>query len=89
MDIPNTFNSLMYATLRPTSADDLYANLTRFVQRGDVHPLLIESMSLTWATLQPPPQQSIVFTDDRAPIEWLTNNLILNFLLQSGTETLQ
>jgi hypothetical protein len=31
----------------------------------------------------------MVFTDDRAPIEWLTNSLILNFLLDSGTETLQ
>jgi hypothetical protein len=89
MDIPNTFNSLMYATLQPTLAEDLYANLTRFIQRGDVDPLLIESMSLTWANLQPAPQHTLVFTDDRAPIEWLTNNLILNFLLHTGAGALQ
>ena len=88
MDIPGTFNSLLYATLQPSSSQDLYANLTRFTQRGDVHPLLVESMGLTWANLQPAPQHTIVFTDDRAPIEWLTNNLILNFLLETGSEGL-
>jgi len=89
MDIPETFNSLMYATLQPTTADDLLANLTRLSSRGDVHPLLVESMSLAWANLQPAPHHTMVFTDDLAPIEWLTNNLILNFLLHNGTSTLQ
>jgi spermidine synthase len=89
MDIPGTFNSILYATLQPTEAANLQANLDRFLARGDVHPLLVQSMTLTLDNLQPAPQQTTVFTDDLNPIEWLTNNLILNFLLDNGTETLQ
>lgn len=89
MDIPGTFNSILYATLQPTSAEDLFDNLVRLQARGDVHPLLTESMYLAWANLAPAPSQTVVFTDDRSPIEWLTNNLILNFLLESGTDVLE
>ncbi len=89
MDIPNTFNSILYATLQPTAKENLAANLSSLVGRGDTAPLLIESMNLTWANLQPAPQKTIVFTDDRAPIEWITNNMILNFLLNGGIKTLQ
>ena len=31
MDIPNTFNSMLYATLQPTPLEDLQANLTALV----------------------------------------------------------
>ncbi len=88
MDIPGTYNSMIYATLQPTEAAALEANAYALAARPDVHPLLTESVWLAWVNLQPAPAQTMVFTDDRAPIEWLTNNLILNFLLQSGTEVL-
>lgn len=88
MDVPGTYNSMIYATLQPTEAAALETNAYALAVRGDVHPLLVEAVWLTWVNLQPPPAQTIVFTDDRAPIEWLTNNLILNFLLESGTEVL-
>jgi spermidine synthase len=89
MDIPGTFNSLLYATLQPTTAEDLFDNLVRMQARGDVPALLVESLYLTWTNLAPAPQQTIVFTDDRSPIEWLTNSLILNFLLESGSDVLE
>ena len=89
MDIPGTFNSILYATLQPTRVNDLFANLTRFTRQGGVHPLLTSSMSITWTNLQPAPQKTIVFTDDKSPIEWMTNNLILNFLLHGGEGMLQ
>ena len=86
MDIPGTFNSILYATLQPTTAENLYANLVRLQRRGEAHPLLVGSMYLTWTNLAPAPQETIIFTDDRSPIEWLTNNLILHYLLESGAE---
>lgn len=89
MDIPGTFNSILYATLQPTSAEALFDNLVRLQARGDAAPLLVESMYLAWSNLAPAPQQTVVFTDDLSPIEWLTNNLILNFLFESGTEMLE
>ena len=89
MDIPNTFNSMLYATLQPTDRQNLYANLTALLARSDVHPLLPESIYLAWTNLAPDPQQSVVFTDDRAPIEWITNNMILNFLVSGEVKTMQ
>ena len=89
MDIPNTFNSIVYATLQPTTAANLNANLLRLSAEGATQPLLLGSMSLTWTNLQPPPQKTIVFTDDLSPIEWMTNNLIFEFLLRGEMGKLQ
>jgi len=55
----------------------------------DVHPLLLETMKITIDNLQTAPQKSIVFTDDKAPIEWYTNAMIIDFFLQGQMETLQ
>jgi spermidine synthase len=89
MDIPNTFNSILYATLQPTSVEGLQGNLVVFMTHPGVHPLLTDSMALTFANLQPAPQHTIVFTDDLSPIEWMTNNLILNFILHGDMNTLK
>jgi hypothetical protein len=89
MDIPYTFNSMIYATLQPTEAANLEQNLATITARGDVNPLLINSMTLMLANIQPAPQTTVVFTDDRSPIEWITNTLILNFYLRGEMETMQ
>ena len=89
MDIPNTFNSILYATLQPTSTKDLQANLVAFMLHLGVDPLLTDSMALTLGNLQPAPQHTLVFTDDLSPIEWLTNNLILNFVLHGDMSSLK
>ncbi len=89
MDIPDTFNSILYATLQPTSAQDLQANLVDFLEHPGVDPLLTNSMAATLGALQPAPQHTLFFTDDLSPIEWLTNNLILNFLLHGDMNTLK
>jgi hypothetical protein len=89
MDIPDTFNSILYATLQPTTVGDLQTNLVTFSADPGVDVLLTESLGLTLANLQPPPQHTIVFTDDLAPIEWMTNNLILNFILHGEMNTLK
>ena len=89
MDIPNTFNSILYATLQPTTAKDLQGNLVTFMVNPGVNRLLTDSMQLTLANLQPAPQHTTVFTDDLSPIEWMTNNLILNFMLHGDMSTLK
>jgi hypothetical protein len=89
MDIPNTYNSMIYATLQPTATVNLELNLAVLVRRQDMNVLLINSITLTQANLQPAPHNTIVFTDDRSPIEWITNTMILNFILQGEMETMQ
>jgi hypothetical protein len=97
VDIPNTFNSVLYATRQPTTPDDLYRNYQSLVERGDAHPLLLQSLEVAILNLQPnpcagasPSDACAVFTDDWAPIEWITNSLVLNYIFSSeGLEEIQ
>ena len=89
MDIPDSFNSMIYATLQPTTVEDLHLNLSALAALPDTNSLLIESLELTVSNLQPAPQHTVVFTDDRSPIEWITNSMILNFILQGEIGTMQ
>jgi hypothetical protein len=89
MDVPDTFNSIIYATKQPTSTENLFVNLFELSERGDVDPLLIEALQVTALNLQPLPEATTIFTDDRAPIEWITNNMVLRFLFYGDMEVLQ
>ena len=81
MDLPNSFNSILFATVQPTSAENLAQNLLMLQQDAQVHPLLLEAMQTAVANLQPPPAHVPAFTDDLAPIEWITNNLVVRYML--------
>jgi predicted membrane-bound spermidine synthase len=81
MDVPDTFNTIIYATVQPTVIQNLYDNLVHLYSRPDIHPLLIESIQRVVINQQPTPSSEIVFTDDWAPVEWITNNLILDYVL--------
>ena len=101
MDIPDTFNSIVYATRQPTTVQDLYHNYQILVDRADVDPILIGAIQKAILNMQPnpcevsseadraPSQGCVVFTDDWAPIEWITNSLVLNYVLFSGMEEIQ
>jgi len=89
IDIPNTLNSIVYASKQPTQADDLMHNYAALSAREDVHPLLLTVLSSTLVNLQPGYETTQIFTDDQTPIEWLTDNLVVNFLLHGDVETLQ
>jgi len=89
MDIPDTFNSMIYATRQPTDVANLDANLAYLHSLGNTHPLLLESVQKALANLQPVSTGGQVFTDDKAPIEWITSSMILNFFLTGDAEQLQ
>lgn len=89
MDLPDTFNSLVYATRQPTTIEDLYRNYVALQLRQDVHPLIIEALQRFIVYQQTLPEGGIVFSDDYAPIEWITNNMVLNFVLFGGMEELE
>jgi predicted membrane-bound spermidine synthase len=89
MDIPGTLNSMVFATMQITTPENFYANLSRLSLDTNIHPLLVQSMSSTYINLQSGYETTMVFTDDRAPIEWLTNNLVINFILRGDAESLQ
>lgn len=89
MDVPGSYNSVVYATVQPTQTENLYNNIVYLENEGNAHPLLIESLYLAAAYLQPTPQSTTVYTDDLAPIEWITNQMVLNFILYGDMEVFE
>ncbi|NPV57595.1 MAG: fused MFS/spermidine synthase [Anaerolineae bacterium] len=89
VDVPNSFNSIIFASIQPTSSDNLKANYAHLATQTGIHPLLLETMVIAIDNLQPSPEATLVFTDDRAPVEWITNNMVIRFLLSPSMEALQ
>jgi predicted membrane-bound spermidine synthase len=89
-DLSGSFNSLIFATKQPTSIENFLANYVQLLQDENTPPLLLEVMAATYEGLQPIPTASnLVFTDDRAPVEHVTNLIILSFLLSGESEFLE
>lgn len=88
MDIPGSFNTILFATRQPGSWDNLWANYNALWD-SNAPSLLLEAMTMTLTTQQPEPAVTRVYTDDKAPIEWVTNKIVLDFILGGGTEEMQ
>jgi spermidine synthase len=81
MDVPATYNSMIYATMLPTTAGNLEGNLDYLLESEDPDPTLVQAMRTTIYNLRSLPSGGQIFTDDKAPIEWLTNQMVLNSIL--------
>jgi spermidine synthase len=88
MDIPGTLNTMIFATRLRTKETDFAANLSILSQEPGVHPLLLSAMQTTFANFKPNYQTTQVFTDDRAPIEWIVNDMVVRFALSGKLEGL-
>ena len=88
MDVPYSFNSIIYATVQPTEIDNLYQNLVHLYGEPGVHPLLLRSLERVVVYLKPTPDSQVAYTDDRAPIEWITNDMVLSYVLFGDMEKL-
>ncbi len=75
-DVPNTFNTIVYATAQPTAPGNLRANLDVMT-----HPLVRSAAERALLSLRGPSPGGMVFTDDHAPVEQLTNSILINYLL--------
>ncbi|MYE26578.1 MAG: spermine synthase [Chloroflexi bacterium] len=84
IDVPQSFNTILVATLRPTSADNLRANLNYAVDT--VNPILYDIVAMAAENHVPLGESDIVFTDDRAPVEMLVDSIVLDFLLAGRAE---
>lgn len=77
VDVPETFNSVVVATRQKTQAENLTANLS-----GITDPFLYNVVARAAAQLRPVTTVGPVLTDDRAPVEQLSNLLVLRYVLQ-------
>ena len=79
VNLPGTFNAILYATVKPSTPDNLRANLPGLAQ-----PVLREVATDALNNLRPTTAGATVFTDDKAPVEQMTNAIVLRFLTQAA-----
>jgi len=83
MDVAGSCNSIMVATVQPTTPENLIANLALLPEGA--HPLLRETLAKGYAQIRPTPSGGTVFTDDRAAVEQMTDVLLVSFVLSGST----
>jgi hypothetical protein len=88
VDIPGTLNTMIFATRQSTSSADFASNLSILSQEPGIHPLLLSAMQTAFENLKPGYETTQVFTDDRAPIEWIVNDMVVRFALSGQLEGL-
>jgi spermidine synthase len=88
VDVPYTFNTIVFATIQETGPENLVANQLALTHQA-ADPLIIDVVHRTIQNLQVTPDSTIVFTDDWAPIERLTNAIALRFIFSGDLTSLQ
>ena len=87
IDVPASFNTILVATQQSSTQDDLQRNLQKLPV--DASPVLRDTLQLALDHIVPVTPSDLIFTDDRAPVETLTDSIVLNFLLGGGVEELR
>jgi spermidine synthase len=82
IDVPNSFNTILVATVQPTTLQHLVENLNALP--ADADPLLRTAMQVAVNALKPTVRSTVLFTDDRAPVETIINAMLLDFILGGG-----
>jgi hypothetical protein len=80
VDVPNTFNTLIFGTVQPTNLENLVANELHLRGEG-ASWVILNVLERAIENVQITPYSETVFTDDRAPIELLTNAIVMRFIL--------
>lgn len=88
MDIPDSFNSIVFATRQPGSWSNFVENFN-LLRETDVDSLLLNTMAMTINHQQPMPESGRIYTDDRTPIELITNKIVVDYFLSGGIEDFQ
>jgi spermidine synthase len=86
IDVPDTLNTILVATAQPTAAGALHANLAGLPPDAD--PLLRDALATAAANLAEVRADGPVMTDDRAPIEAISDSIVIRYLLENGPSAL-
>jgi spermidine synthase len=78
IDVPNSFNAVVVATVQPSEAGNLLGNLPGLEKDPFLYPTALQAA----ANLRITQPGTVIFTDDRAAIELMTNALVIDFVLK-------
>ncbi len=79
LNVPGTFNTEVMATVQPTSITTFRANLAQFASTSVMGQVASE---VSPEVREGHADGGIVFTDDRAPVEQITDQLLLSYIQQ-------
>ncbi len=79
IEVPNSLNAVVVATAQPSEPGNLLANLPHLEGDEFLHPTAL----VMAANLRPTKPGPVIFTDDRAAIELMTNALVFDFVRRS------
>jgi hypothetical protein len=83
IDVPGTLNTILLATRQPTTGDNLRAHAAALPTGTD--PLLRDTLQMAAANLVDlPAAGGPVLTDDRAPVETISDSIVIRYLLETG-----
>ncbi|MCP4538372.1 MAG: spermine synthase [Chloroflexi bacterium] len=80
ISVPYSFNTVIIATAQPTEASNLLANLPHLEGDEFLYPTALTAA----ANLRPTEPSTVIFTDDRAAIELITNALVFDYILKGN-----
>lgn len=82
IDVPGTLNTILVATRQPTSSGALERHLAALPVSAD--PLLRQALETAAANPGTVGEGGIVLTDDRAPVEIISDSIVIRYLLEAG-----
>ena len=85
MDVPETYNSIIAATKSPTTIANMEANFLNTYNAEQPQNVLTVAIYNTLTYAAPTPTGGMVYTDERAPVEWLLNDMVVRYVF-SGLE---
>ena len=88
VDIPDSLNSIIYATKGATRSEALVTNYIALEKANAMPDLLRYALETAILNMQPTPKEGILLTDDKAPVEWITNAMIFDLLFSDNLEAL-
>lgn len=87
VDVPRSLNTILFATVQPTSFDHVTTNLALFPAEGE--PVVRSILEMAVESHVPTSKgEQVLFTDERAPVETMIDSLVLRYLVQEGFEGL-
>jgi len=89
VDIPDTFNTVIFASKSNNASWDLFFKNAESIQDSNNISLLNQAVQVTLAGRASPPTQGRVYTDDLSLIEWITNRIVMDYVLSGEAESLQ
>jgi len=89
VDLPDSLNTMIFATKKSSNFNNLIQNYIVVQDTEEPDQLLLQTLEVAILNQQPNPDAGVVFTDDLAPVEWITNSMVFDLIFSDNMDALQ